>query len=159
MVIVGACAVVVALTIAARGVQRWREGLAYKRRRRELREGRTFLEKRQAQRDRLATRIIATSSTNTIAGFTIVRQIEAVFTDGHAAQSQAVQALKAEAAEMGANALINLISERPPSGKCVARGDAVIVRPIEQNAPHAEPDETLPNATDSASDAESADDA
>ena len=43
--------------------------------------------------------------------------------------------MEAEAAEKGANALINLVSERPPSSKCVARGDAVIVKPLEMPQP------------------------
>ncbi|HUU94477.1 MAG TPA: hypothetical protein VM487_01960, partial [Phycisphaerae bacterium] len=80
--------------------------------------------------ERLAGRIVSTSSTTTIAGFEIVRQIEAVFADGHPSQSKAVEALKALAAEKGANALINLGSARLPSGRCVAQGDAVVVRPV-----------------------------
>ena len=82
--------------------------------------------------ERLAGKIIATSSTDSIAGFEIVRQIEAVFTDGHPTPGKAVEHLKAAAAEKGANAVINLNSAQPPSGKCVAHGDAVIVRPVEE---------------------------
>ena len=85
----------------------------------------------QEELDRLAARILATSSTGTIAGFTLVRQIEAVYTDGHPSPNKAVQVLKAQAAEKGANAVINLVGERLPSGKCQAHGDAVIVRPTE----------------------------
>ncbi len=85
-----------------------------------------------AQREavaRQARRIIATSSTGTIAGFEILRQVEAVFTEGHPTPQDAVDALKAAAAERGANALTNLSGERMGTGKCAARGDAVIVKP------------------------------
>ena len=127
--VVGAAAVVV-LTIIARLWGRYRQAARDVRRRAELREQRGFVEKRQQEIGRLAGRIVATSSTASIAGFTIVRQIDAVFTDGHSTPNQAVEALKAAAAaERGANAVINLHSARPPSGKCLAHGDAVVVRP------------------------------
>lgn len=82
--------------------------------------------------EKLARRIIATSSTAAIAGFAIERQIEAVFTDGHATPPEAVEVLKAVAAEKGANALINLEGVRVGTGKCAARGDAVIVRALQR---------------------------
>lgn len=87
-------------------------------------------DEQHAQTERLARRVIATSSTGSITGFTIVRQIEAVFTEGHVSPQAAVDALKALAATKGANALINLESQRVGAGKCSARADAVIVEPI-----------------------------
>ncbi len=80
----------------------------------------------------LATRIIATSSTSTVAGYEIVRQIEAVFVEGHRTTQEAATALKACAADRGANAIINLSQQRTAAGKCSAQGDAVVVEP---NAP------------------------
>ena len=99
-------------------------------RRAEIRDQQSSLEEEQAAIAHSAAQIIATSSTERVAGYEIVRQIEAVFTDGHATPSEAVEALKALAAERGGNAVINLASERPPSGRCLARGDAVIARPL-----------------------------
>jgi uracil phosphoribosyltransferase len=106
-----------------------REAVYAAQRRRELRETRGYLYMQQQEIERLAARIVATSSTSSVAGFTVVRQVEALFTDGHNSTARAVQVLKAIAAEKGANAVLNLSSERLPSGKCAARGDAVIVRP------------------------------
>jgi len=83
---------------------------------------------------RFAAQITATSSTGQIYGFRIVRQIEAVFEDGHRSPSAAIDALKAAAAARGANAIINLMQERTAAGRCSARGDAVIVAP-ENDAP------------------------
>ncbi|NUQ48251.1 MAG: hypothetical protein HUU22_19735, partial [Phycisphaerae bacterium] len=56
------------------------------------------------RRREMASRILATSSTGQVAGYEIVRQIEAVFEDGHRAPAEAVEALKAAAAQRGANA-------------------------------------------------------
>ncbi len=81
--------------------------------------------------ERKAGHIIASSSTAAIAGFEIIRQIEAVFTEGHMTPQDAVNALKAAAAEKGANAVINLSGQRQGTGKCAAHGDAVMVKPIE----------------------------
>lgn len=127
-----AAAAFLLLVLAARFIQRRRESAAQARRRAELRKtyGRVQLQKQEISR--LAQQIIATSSTGSIAGFVIMRQIEAVFTDGHRSPAEAVEVLKALAAEKGANALVNLTGQRLPSGKCVANGDAVIVRPEEQ---------------------------
>jgi hypothetical protein len=115
---------------------RLRSATRSRRLQKELRRHHTFADEQKQGRAKLAGKITATSSTGTIAGYEIVRQIEAVFTDGHPSPSQAVEALKAIAAAQGANAVINLGSERPPSGKCLARGDAVVVqavaRPIEE---------------------------
>ncbi|MBW7906999.1 MAG: hypothetical protein LC135_11775 [Phycisphaerae bacterium] len=125
----GVCVVV--LAVAIRWWQRRREAAYDARRRAELRESRGYLYMQQQELERLAARIIATSSTATIAGFQIVRQIEAVFTDGHISPTRAVDVLKALAAEKGGNAIVNLASERLPTGKCAARGDAVIVRTLD----------------------------
>src|SRR5205085_4897927 len=62
------------------------------------------LEQRRVQ----ASQIIATSSTASVAGYEIIRQIEAVFEEGHRSPSEAIESLKAAAAERGANAVVNL---------------------------------------------------
>ncbi len=142
--IVLAAAVVVMLTLVARFWNRRREVRHSARRRDELRKRRRYLQVQQQEIERLADQIIATSSTAAIPGFRIVRQIEAVFTDGHPSPSKAVEFLKAAAAEKGANAVINLNSARPPSGKCLAHGDAVLVRPVEEETPPAAPLPPLP---------------
>jgi len=141
--IVGAAAVVIVLSVIGRLWRRSRDAAAEARRRAARREQRGYLQKQQAEVERLAGKIIATSSTDSIAGFEIVRQIEAMFTDGHPTPGKAVEHLKAAAAEKGANAVINLNSAQPPSGKCVAHGDAVIVRPVEEK-PAAEKTAGLP---------------
>jgi hypothetical protein len=146
-VVVGAVAVV-ALTVIARIWRRGRESLEDRRHRAEVRAQRGYLERQRREVERMASRIIATSSTATIAGFRIIRQIEAVFTDGQPSPNKAVELLKALAAEKGANAIINLHSVRPPSGKCLAHGDAVIVQPEEQ-APAVPPLPPLPPVDDS----------
>lgn len=142
--IVSAAAAVIALAIIGRLWQRYRDAAHNARRRAELRKQRGYLQMQQREVERLASRIIATSSTGAIAGFTIVRQIEAVFTDGQPTPRKAVELLKATAAGKGANAIINLSTARPPSGKCVAHGDAVVVRPIEDGSPVVPPDEEPP---------------
>ncbi len=121
------------VVVAGLSVLRWwwdriREAARRRRLRREVRTHRTFAEEQQSRQEELGNRILATSSTQEIIGFDVVRQIEAVFTDGHPTPAKAVAALKALAAAQGANAIINLASDRPPSGRYVARGDAVIVR-------------------------------
>jgi uncharacterized protein YbjQ (UPF0145 family) len=130
VVLVAVAAGIIVLVLAVRVWHRWRWSAYLSRRRRELRKRQRAIDARQEEIERLAGRIVSTSSTTTIAGFEIVRQIEAVFADGYPSQSRAVEALKAQAAEKGANALINLGSARLPSGKCVAQGDAVVVRPV-----------------------------
>lgn len=77
-----------------------------------------------------AEKIIATSSTNEVAGYEIRQQIEAVFVDGLRTPREAVTALKAEAGRKGANAVINLTQSRTSAGRCTAQGDAVLIRPI-----------------------------
>lgn len=76
-----------------------------------------------------AARIIATSSTGTVAGYDIVQQIEAVFVDGYRTPQEAAIGLKAAAVGKGANAIINLSQQRTGAGRSMAQGDAVIVRP------------------------------
>ena len=139
MAIVVGAVVVIALSLLGRVFGGRREAKRSARRAAELRKQGRFLEVQQAELERLAGRIIATSSTASIAGFEVVRQIEAVFTDGHTTPNKAVEHLKASAAEKGANAVVNLHSARPPSGKCVAQGDAVIVRPLEVRRPVSSP--------------------
>lgn len=73
-------------------------------------------------------KIIATSSTEAVAGYRIVQQIEAVFIDGCRTPEDAVAALKAAAGRRGANAVINLRQKRTAAGRCTAQGDAVVVR-------------------------------
>ncbi len=80
-----------------------------------------------------AAKIVATSTTGLIVGYTIVRQVEAVVVDGFRRPDEAIEGLKATAAMKGANAVTNVQTERMPSGRCSARGDAVIV---EKSKPH-----------------------
>ena len=75
-----------------------------------------------------SSKIIATSSTASVAGYRIIRQIEAVFVDGRRTPGEAVTALKAAASRLGANAVVNLSQARTAAGKCTAQGDAVIVQ-------------------------------
>ena len=82
-----------------------------------------------AQADRLtAEKIIATSSTARIAGYEVLKQIEAVFVEGHRSPDEAARALKIAAGRLGANAIINLSQQRTPAGRCSAQGDSVVVR-------------------------------
>lgn len=128
------CAGLIVLMLIARFL-RWRREARYaSQRRQELRQRHGFLYVQQQEVQRLASRIIATSSQATIAGFEITRQIEALFTDGHPTPTQAVDVLKAMAAEKGANALINLDSQRQANQRFGARGDAVLVRPTAAEA-------------------------
>ena len=143
-----AAAAFLLLVLAARFIQRRRESAAQARRRAELRKtyGRVQLQKQEISR--LAQQIIATSSTGSIAGFVIMRQIEAVFTDGHKTPADAVDSLKALAARQGANALINLASQRLPSGKCVANADAIIISPVDESPMESGPETEGPDQTD-----------
>ncbi len=74
-----------------------------------------------------AAKIVATSTTDLIVGYTILRQVEAVVVDGFRRADEAIEGLKATAAMKGANAVTHVQTERTPSGRCSARGDAVIV--------------------------------
>ena len=79
-----------------------------------------------------AQKIIATSSTGTIAGYHIDEQVEAVFVDGFRRPEEAIEGIKAAAAMKGANAVINLRHERSAGGKCSASGDAVVVTRVQE---------------------------
>lgn len=92
-----------------------------------------LLKKRRVE----AERIIATSSTATIAGYDIVQQVEAVFIDGFRRPEEALEGLKAVAALKGANALTNVQQQRDNRGQCGASGDAVIIRcPVSSGDDH-----------------------
>jgi len=99
----------------------------------------------EAQRS-AAARIVATSSTGNIAGYDVVRQIEAVFVEGLRSPEEAVAALKSAAGKLGANALINLTHVRTTIGRYGAQGDAVVVR--EKNGEPSDPSRStiLPSA-------------
>lgn len=75
-----------------------------------------------------ASQIVATSTTERIIGYEIIRQHETVFVDGLATPRQASDALKAAAARVSANAIINMACEQTAGGYG-ATGDAVRVRP------------------------------
>ncbi len=76
-----------------------------------------------------AARIVATSSTSDLAGYEVVRQIEAVFVEGFRSPEEAVSFLKSEAGKLGANAVINLVHVRTSVGRHSVQGDAVIIEP------------------------------
>jgi len=133
--IVAAAAALLVLTIGVWFWQRRREAALAARCRKELQRVHDQLQQQQREISELAAQIIATGSTAVIAGFQVVRQIDAIFTEGQRSPAEAVEALKALAARQGANAIINLNSQRLPNGKCTASGDAVIVRPLAGNAP------------------------
>lgn len=128
LLLIAASILIIVGSIVARLLHNRRLARQSSQRRAELRRQYGFAFAQQQEIERLAERILATSTTGSIPGFIIVRQIDAIFTDGHATPSKAVELLKAHAGEKGANAIINLTSERLGSGKCVARGDAVLVR-------------------------------
>ena len=109
-------------------IGRARESAYAARRRAELHKGMDAVRLKQEEVRRLAGRILATSSTTQIPGFEIIRQVEAVFSDGQKSAELAVDALKAHAAQKGANAIINLQTRQAPSGKWTAGGDAVMVK-------------------------------
>ena len=75
-----------------------------------------------------ASPIVATSSTQNIAGYEIVEQFETVFVDDFRGPEEAVEGVKAVAAMKGANAIVNLKHDRTSGGRCSASGDAVVVR-------------------------------
>jgi len=128
--VIGGAAAVIVFSILARFWRGRREAVRDFRIRKGVRQQRGHVQRRESEMAELAGRIIATSSTDTIAGYRVVRQIEAVFADGQAAPSEAVSALKAAAAEKGANAVINLQSVRTAAGKYLAQGDAAVVEPL-----------------------------
>lgn len=84
------------------------------------------------QRRAEAAKIVATSSTATVAGYKVVRQVEAVFVEGFRRPEEALDGIKAVAAMKGANAVLNLRHERNAAGKCCASGDAVVIQPEDE---------------------------
>lgn len=126
--VAGAVGAIVLIVLGAAWGAMRRGGVA-RRQRAELRRARARTEAQQQELMRLANQIVATSSTDTIVGYRVVRQIEAVFADGQPTAARAVEQVKAQAALRGGNALVNLASERAPGGGCGARGDAVVVEP------------------------------
>ncbi|GMU24504.1 MAG: hypothetical protein AMXMBFR13_45780 [Phycisphaerae bacterium] len=91
------------------------------------------------QRRELAAGIVATSTGSRLAGFRIVRQVEAVFVEGYRTPEDAVIALKAAAAERGANAILNVHTDRSVAGRCTASGDAIVVAPLVAKTPNQRP--------------------
>lgn len=83
------------------------------------------------QRHEQAKAIVATSTGNRLAGFRIVRQVEAVFVEGYRTPDEAIVALKACAAERGANAVLNVHTDRTAAGRCTASGDAIVAAPLQ----------------------------
>lgn len=77
-----------------------------------------------------ASRIVATSSSDRIAGYEIIRQIETVFVEGYRTSEEALLALKAAAGRLGANAIMNLSQQRTAAGRCSAQGDSVLIKPF-----------------------------
>jgi uncharacterized protein YbjQ (UPF0145 family) len=84
-----------------------------------------------------AAKIIATSSSDRIAGYEIVRQIETVFVEGYRTSEEALLALKAAAGRLGATAVMNVSQQRTAAGRCSAQGDSVVVRSLEPGPPKA----------------------
>ena len=134
LALVAGAIVVIVLTIVGRALGAARRRADSRRHAREQRDRRRAIDQLREATMRAAAGIVATSSTNSIAGYRVVRQIEAVFTDGHPNAERAVETLKALAAAKGANAVINLAGERTTVGKCAARGDAVIVQSLDTPA-------------------------
>lgn len=100
-------------------------------------------EKLTAQRRMEAEKILATSSSNTIAGYDLKEQVEAVYVDGFRRPEEAIEGLKAVAAMKGANALTNVNQNRTPEGTCAADGDAVIVQKKPDTTSNPMPDDTM----------------
>jgi hypothetical protein len=84
----------------------------------------------QRHQRELAAGVLATSTSNRLAGFRLVRQVEAVFVEGFASPEDALIALKATAVERGANAILNVQTQHTAAGRCTASGDAVVVAPL-----------------------------
>ncbi len=89
------------------------------------------LEELDRRRHELAKGIVATSTGNRLAGFRVVRQVEAVVVEGYRSPEEAIVALKATAVERGANAVLNVHTERTAAGRCTASGDAIIAAPLQ----------------------------
>jgi uncharacterized protein YbjQ (UPF0145 family) len=102
------------------------------------------------QQQEAAGGIIATSTTARLAGYRIEQQVEAVFVEGYRTPEEAMTALKASAAQKGANAILNVHTERTAAGRCTAGGDAVRVvpaprRPASQPRPTSNPPSSTPS--------------
>lgn len=108
-------------------------------------------EKLTAQQRMEAEKILATSSSHTIAGYNLIEQVEAVYVDGFRRPEEAIEGLKAVAAMKGANALTNVMQNRTSEGTCAANGDAVIVQKIPDTASNPPLEETLDTDNSSAS--------
>lgn len=92
------------------------------------------------RRREMAQGILATSTGNRLAGFKVMRQVEAVFVEGYRTPEEAVIALKAAAVERGANAILNVATSRTAAGRCTASGDAIVaatIQPMRRPAPPA----------------------
>lgn len=100
----------------------------------------------EAQNRRLLAGLIrSTASTDQIPGYKIVRAVEAMYVDGFRTPAEALEGLKAAAAEKGANALINVRHERSSMGRCAASGDAVVAETTGQAySPPRDPIQILP---------------
>lgn len=99
------------------------------------------------QRRQLAATIKSTSSTEQVPGYKIIQAIEALYVDGFRTPTDALEGLKAAAAEKGANAVINVRHERSSLGRCSASGDAVVVETTGQAyTPPSQPIEIIPPA-------------
>jgi len=88
---------------------------------------RVELQRRQRE---LSAAIVTTSTSSRLAGYRLVRQVEAVFVEGFSTPDDALIALKAAAVERGANAIINVRTEHTAAGRSTASGDAVVVAPL-----------------------------
>jgi hypothetical protein len=130
-IVLGALALVI-VAVLLHFIGRWRDATAAARFRADLHAGFEEVRLQHEEIKRLAEQIMATSSTGRIAGYGLVRQVEAVFSEGQKSAEAAVELVKAHAARKGANAVINLRTQQIPSGKWVAGGDAVVVKNMRQ---------------------------
>jgi hypothetical protein len=73
----------------------------------------------------MASLIKSTSSTGELPGYKVIQGIEALYVEGFRTPGEAMEGLKAAAAEKGANAIINVRHERTVN-RCAAAGDAVL---------------------------------
>lgn len=135
--IVLAAGALVVLALVLWVIRRRRERAAVRERTTELRRGFEELRLQNAEIQKLAAEIVATSSTSRVAGYAILRQVETVFADGRTSSAAAVELLKALAAQKGANAVINVQTRQASLGKWAASGDAVVVQLIGRRAPEA----------------------
>jgi len=126
----GALLVLLALQRMLRGARRRRKP-AELHPRLQAYAGRTEADVQAEEAD--AAGIVATSSTGIVVGYEIKQQIETVFVEGCRTPNDAIRTLKAQAARRGANAIIHLSQSRSGAGKCVAQGDAVVIKPAVAN--------------------------